>query len=357
MKNIFKNMFFVFAGLLIFSTSCIDEDYNDSSEVGITDKDLLLNVLNAENNSDELSIFLTLVEDYGLTGALTSRRTQDQSTVFAPTNFAFDTLASQLGYASADELLGDASVNIQEILETHIALANLSAEQIANGDFRSIATLSGTNIPVARNTSGFVLNANPELEVLRSNEEGNGTVHIISRVMVPVKFNVAFSEEFGAEFADCETSLAAWTIENVVLEGGSGWGCTGFGFENQGIQANGFSGGAQNVDSWIISPVQASNDVILNTLKFKYASRYDGPNPEIWIIAEEDYTAGSFDQTAWTQIDFNFPAPASGSGIFTDQSVIIPSSFTSGAFRFAFRYLSGTGATRVTIDNIQLGEE
>jgi hypothetical protein len=249
-------------------------------------------------------------------------------------------------------------VDLVEILETHIATANLSVSQIQNGSFRSIETLSGTKIPVSREAGGFVLNANEDLEILRSNTEGNGTVHIVSRVLLPVRFNIDFSEDFGADFDACGAVLEDWTVVNVVLAGGSGWGCTSFGFEGQGIQANGFDGGAQEVDSWIISPALQSNDVVLNTLKFKYASRFDGPNPEIWVISEEDYDAdAAFDAEAWTDLGANFPPPASGNGVFSDQSVAIPSSFHSGSYRLAFRYLSGTGSTRVTIDNIQLGEE
>jgi uncharacterized surface protein with fasciclin (FAS1) repeats len=357
MKNLLKYSSIVFISLFIMS-SCIDEDFEDSSTVGINDDPILLNVLNSESesNGDDLSILLQLLDENGLTGTLTSKRTQDQLTVFAPTNNAFEILAGQLGYNSLDDLLSDDDVDIVSILETHVAMANLSADQIANGSFRSISTLSGINIPISRD-GGLVINANPDLEVIRSNAGGNGTVHIISRVIVPILFNINFSEDFGAEGTDCETALSTWTVENVVLEGGSGWGCTGFGFEGQGIQANGFDGGPQNVDSWIISPLQQSMDVVLNTLKFKYASRFDGPTPEIYVIAEEDYDESSFDASAWTQLEFNFPPPEADNGVFSDQAVRIPSEFNSVPYRFAFRYTSGSGATRVTIDNIELGEE
>jgi hypothetical protein len=217
---------------------------------------------------------------------------------------------------------------------------------------------------VRREAGSFILNANEDLDILRSNSEGNGTVHIISRVALPVKFNAAYTFDFGADFGECSEVLEPWTIENVVLEGGSGWACTGFGFEGQGIQANGFVNstvGAAEVDSWIISPALESDDIILNAIKFKYASRFDGPNPEIWVISEEDYDAEvAFDMEDWTDLEYNFPAPASANNVFSDQSVSIPSSIRSGAFRFAFRYLSEEGpnnATRVTIDDVQVGEE
>jgi len=354
MKNILKYMTFIFTGMLIL-TSCIDENFDDSSTVGLSDKPILLNVINDENQSGDLDIFLQLVEAEGLTGALTSRRTQDQRTVFVPTDNAFEILVAQLGFSSLDELL-EADVDLVEILETHIGLTSLSAEQIQNGSFRQIATLSGINVPVRREAGSFILNANQDLEVLRSNAQGNGTIHVISRVMLPVRFNVDFATDFGGELDDCNAILDDWTINNVVLTGGSGWACTRFGFDGQGIQANGFDGGPQEVDSWIISPVLASNDVVLNTLKFKYASRFDGPNPEIWVISESNYNA-DINIDDWTKLDFNFPPPASGNGVFSDQSVSIPSAIHSNPYRIAFRYISGTGATRVTIDNVEVGEE
>ena len=252
----------------------------------------------------------------------------------------------------------DTETNLLEIVENHISPANLPIQQIEDGSFRKIATLSGVNIPVNREGGNLTINNDSELEVLRSNLEGNGTVHIVSRVLMPVKFIAAVSYDFGGDFATCNDRLADWRVENVVLAGGSGWECTGFGFEGQGIQANGFSGGPQEVDSWIISPSLESDELILNTLKFKYGSTFSGPNPEIWVIAEGDYDAeGAFDQEAWTKLDFDFPSPTSGNNVFFDLGAEIPSTFHSGAYRFAFRYLSGDGATRVTIDNVQVGEE
>lgn len=354
MKNILKYMVFTLAGILTMS-SCIDDDFDDTSTVGLSQNDILLNVINSENQGGDLDIFLQLVETNGITGAITSRRTQDQRTVFVPTDNAFEILAAELGLNSVDELL-TADVDLVEILETHIGLTSLTADQIQNGSFRQIATLSGINIPIRREDGSFVLNANEDLEVLRSNTEGNGVIHVISRVMLPVRFNIGFSTDFGSGFDDCSTILDDWTINNLVLQGGSGWGCTSFGFEDQGIQANGFDGGAQEVDSWIVSPVLESNDIVLNTLKFKYASRFDGPNPEIWVITEADYDAAINIQD-WTKLEFTFPAPASGNGVFSDQAVVIPSAIHESAYRIAFRYLSGAGATRVTIDNVQVGEE
>jgi len=373
MKNILNYTSFVMAGLLLLTTSCIDENFDDSSDVGITDKDLLINVLNAENGSDELSLFLALVDANGLTGALTSRRTQDQLTVFAPTNTAFEIFAAEIGFNSVDDMLAaDASdfedaifdafeveTNLLEILENHISTANLTLAQIENGAFRKIGALSGVNIPVNREDGNLIINNDEDVEVLRSNTEGNGTVHIVSRVLLPVKFIEAISYDFGAESEACEEVLGDWTVVNVVLEGGSGWGCTNFGFEGQGIQANGFDDGAKEVDSWIITPALNDTELILNTVKFKYASRFDGPSPEVWAISEEDYdAAAAFDPEVWTDLEFNFPAPASGNGVFSDQAVAIPAEFHAEVYRFAFRYTSGAGAaTRVTIDNIQIGEE
>jgi len=373
MTKVYKYIHFIFAGLLVLTSACIDENFEESLDTGKTDKTLLLNALLAENQGGELDIFLALVEANGLTGALTSNRTQDQVTVFAPTNNAFEILAAQLGYDSAEDMLEaseedlleaietvfDLETDLMEILENHLSPANLTANQIQTSTFNKIGTFSGVNIPVRREAGSFVLNANEDLEVVRSNTEGNGTVHIVSRVVLPVKFNAAFAWDFGADIGECSAVLADWTIVNVELEGGSGWGCSRFGFEDtQGIQANGFDDGPKVVDSWIISPALESEDIILNTVKFKYASRFNGPDPEIYVIAEEDYDAeAAVDMENWTDLEFSFPAPANRFGDFTDQSVEIPSEIHSGSFRFAFRYTSGDGATNVTIDNIQVGEE
>lgn len=175
MKSINRISLLLLIGILVFS-SCVDEDYA-LEPTGLTEKKLLRTII-AEQ--PDLSIFLTLVEANNLAGNLVGNRTQDQRAIFVPNNQAFE------DFLRANNFSSPAAVpNLANVLRFHIANANVSADNLRQGSFTSIQTiLTGRNIAVRRENQQVLLN-NQAVTILRSNSEGNGTIHVINRILVP----------------------------------------------------------------------------------------------------------------------------------------------------------------------------
>ncbi|MCH7411063.1 fasciclin domain-containing protein [Belliella sp. DSM 111904] len=176
MKYLNKISLLLVIALFAFS-SCIDKDFA-LEPTGLTEKPILSNVL-AEQA--DLSIFLELVEANNLLGNLVGNRTQDQRAVFAPTNQAF------LDFLAENDFSSPADVpNLANVLRFHIANPNVSVSDLRTGSFNSIQTiLSGSNIAVVRQQGQLVSLNGQSVNILRSNTEGNGTIHVIDQILVP----------------------------------------------------------------------------------------------------------------------------------------------------------------------------
>ena len=150
--------------------------------------------------SPDFEILTRALETAGLTGAVADG--QADLTVFAPTDAAFATLASDLGFAGdaadedavftaiADTLAtlaadGDPVPLLSEILLTHVAAGALTAEEIAARD--SLATLSGATLAPE---GARLVDAEPDLldpaVTLPDIAAANGIVQGIDRVLLPL---------------------------------------------------------------------------------------------------------------------------------------------------------------------------
>ena len=98
--------------------------------------------------------------------------------MFAPTDLAFDQLASSLGMTLAEVLQ---LPFLADILTYHVALGEILAEDLMDGE--RIKTVEGKSLTVTINGQGaFVNNIQiTETDLLAS----NGVVHVISGVLVP----------------------------------------------------------------------------------------------------------------------------------------------------------------------------
>ncbi|MCC5920717.1 MAG: fasciclin domain-containing protein [Cyclobacteriaceae bacterium] len=366
MKILNKFKWFLSLGVFLVTFSCIDENFDGETTEGLSGREILINILNEENRQigedadgnpiGELDLFIEFVEEAGFIGDLAGTRTQDQLTIFVPTNNAFAISIATLGYNNLDQLLADRDedgnllFDFESIIGTHIARTSLTAQQIQEKDFDAIATF-GANIPVNRTDDGFILNRDEDLSVVRSNDTGNGVVHVINRAMFPPTFSALF-EEF---FDDCENVVGNTWLRIVAEQenpSSEPWNCSNFGFEGAGVRANGFASGATVLDAFLVSPQFSFSDA--NEIRFQYESRFSGPAPELYIIEEFDGDEINLDD--WTRVNVSFPAPAGGNGVWNPVAVEIPAAFQGGNFRVAFRYRSNSdGARRVTIDDFQVG--
>jgi len=127
-------------------------------------------------------------------------------TVFAPTNTAFDNLATALNTNTAGLL---ALPNLGSILLYHVVSGTVLSTDLTNG---SVTTLNGGSI-VIDVTSGVMVN---DAMVTSANVTAdNGVVHVIDKVLLPT---AGISEEINSNVAVYPNP----SVDNIFVKGGNG---------------------------------------------------------------------------------------------------------------------------------------
>lgn len=150
------------------------------------------------------------------------------------------------------------------------------------------------------------------------------------------------------------TNFGLWSKQSVV--GAQVWGTTTFGNPAPCALMNGFSGGNQNNEDWLISPAINLSSVSTALFSFETSTRFAGPALTVWVST--NYSAGAPSTATWTQITTaNFPVWTTGSFTpWTSSGGIDVSSYAGNAnFRIAFKYNSTTaGAASWEVDNVKV---
>lgn len=137
-----------------------------------------------------LTALLAAANKAGLSATLAN--TNVGLTVFAPTNAAFDTLATQLGFADANALVAALSpAALANILNYHVLPTRQTAAQLSTGAAtRATAyTFDGSPATLTVSTTGGVSLTDAALTqatVTTANvAASNGVVHVVNKVLVP----------------------------------------------------------------------------------------------------------------------------------------------------------------------------
>lgn len=141
----------------------------------------------------------------------------------------------------------------------------------------------------------------------------------------------------------------------VSVTGAQLWSCTGFGRNStNGIQMNGFSGGAVDNEDWLISPaLNLSNGFNIPVLRFWSRTEFSGP--PIQVLVSTNYSgSGNPNAATWTVLPAILPVQASNTWTLTD-NLDLSAYKTSGVY-IAFKYTSSTasGAARWTLDDVSI---
>lgn len=117
---------------------------------------------------------------------------------------------------------------------------------------------------------------------------------------------------------------------------------------------NGFSGGNQNNEDWLISPAINLTNNTLAILRFENSRRFAGPAIEVFVST--NYSSGAPSTATWTQLTGFTLDTNTGSHVWTNSGGNDVSSFVgSSNFRVAFKYTSTTaGASAWQIDNVKI---
>ena len=132
------------------------------------------------------------------------------------------------------------------------------------------------------------------------------------------------------------------------------WTCTTFGRNTtNAVNINGFSGGAQENEDWLITPPLQFSGLNLPVLRFWSRGEFAGPSLELLIST--DYSGiGNPNLATWTNLNASFP-PLTNSWTLTDGIDLTAYKAFANVY-VAFRYKSSTeeGSARWSVDEVDI---
>jgi PKD repeat protein len=154
-----------------------------------------------------------------------------------------------------------------------------------------------------------------------------------------------------------DADLNVMQVHNIV--GDQEWEWANYGNPPGSAKMNGYSGGAQDNEDWLITPVIDLDGISNPTLHFDHARNYNN-NDGLYVLISNDYDGVSDPNTSgtWNDItsDFTFPDP--GSWSFIDAGTVDISSYAGVTTYIAYKYTSTTdGAATWEVDNITVAYE
>lgn len=169
--------------------------------------------------------------------------------------------------------------------------------------------------------------------------------------------NSSWSFSTGAQptsfnFNDCISNLPGG-FQQYSVSGAQIWGCTTFGQTGNGVQINGFSGGAQTNEDWLISPSFDLSDFNYPILSFASRVRFAGPSLRLFVSTNYSGT-GNPNVAQWTELNGRFAEAESD--VWTTSDQIDLSAFKSANVTIAFVYTSSPSlnAARWTLDDFNI---
>lgn len=157
--------------------------------------------------------------------------------------------------------------------------------------------------------------------------------------------DVIFSDNFSGTLA------AKWDAVSVI--GAQGWEIRNFGNPAPGAYMNGFAGGAQNNEDWLISkPFDLTGYADVN-LTFDTDMNFNGPALQVFVT--DNYT-GDPATTTWTQLNATLDTVLSWNTWTNSGLVSLKQHANKNNVRIAFKYMSSpaAGASTWELDNVNV---
>ncbi len=140
------------------------------------------------------------------------------------------------------------------------------------------------------------------------------------------------------------------------VTGSQNWTCTSFGRDgSNGVNINGYSGGPQENDDWLISPPLSIGSLNLPVLRFWSRGEFAGTS--LQLLVSTDYSGtGDPNNANWTVLEANFP-PLTNTWTMSD-GINLSAYKNAPQVYIAFRYISSVedGAPRWTVDDVDISD-
>ena len=158
-------------------------------------------------------------------------------------------------------------------------------------------------------------------------------------------------------FEPFDTDFGATTQYDVL--GAQSWYWASYGSPPGCAAMNGYDGGAQDNQDWLISNSIDCSGYIDVTLNFYHARNYhDNSGLSVLISTDYDGTSDPSSGFTWTDLTSSFTFPSSGTWTFSDAGTVDINSLVGSSTYIAFRYESTTaGASTWEIDNVKVEGE
>lgn len=172
--------------LLLFSvvifTGCNDDE--DVPQMGEK------NIVEVAADAGSFSILIEAAQKAGLAEFLS---TENNLTVFAPTDDAFTALLSDLGVSSLDDI---PSADLASILTYHVIAAKAMSTDLSTGYVPTLSTYDNNSITMYVETGPGVMINNSVSVTTADIEASNGVIHVVDRVILPpTVVNIALAND------------------------------------------------------------------------------------------------------------------------------------------------------------------
>jgi transforming growth factor-beta-induced protein len=168
------------ASLLL--TACNDEDETPVMESK--------NIVEVAADAGNFSILIEAAQKAGLAEFLS---TENNLTVFAPTDAAFAALLSDLGLSSLDDV---PVADLTQILTYHVIGAKVMSTDLSTGYVPTLASFDSNSVSMYV-TIGNTVSINGSVSVTTADVEAeNGVIHVVDKVILPpTVVNIALANE------------------------------------------------------------------------------------------------------------------------------------------------------------------
>ena len=168
-------------GVVLFAGCNDDEDVPQMEEKNIVEV------------ADEAGSFNILIEAAQKAGLAEFLSTENNLTVFAPTDDAFTTLLSDLGLSSLDDI---PTADLASILTYHVIGAKAMSSDLSTGYFSTLSSFDDNNITMYIETESGVMINNSVSVTTADIEASNGVIHVVDKVILPpTVVNIALAND------------------------------------------------------------------------------------------------------------------------------------------------------------------
>jgi uncharacterized surface protein with fasciclin (FAS1) repeats len=156
-------------------TASETENVLSGGQSAVQDDESAKDVVKVASGSKDHTTLVAAVKQADLVNALSNA---GPFTVFAPTNAAFEKLPA----GTVDDLMKpENKEKLQDILQYHVFLANLSTDLMQDG--QTLNQVNGGNITIAKRDGKVTINNSAN--VIASIPASNGVIHVIDGVLLP----------------------------------------------------------------------------------------------------------------------------------------------------------------------------